>query len=193
MLGLVLAAGLVAASVAPLWGRNLRRTPLFTWGMVVAHLGVAVSLAGMASDAAFTKETLVVARQGEPHWVGPYLVRMTGVRAVVGPNWSAVAGVLEVRRGEDGTPFTLIPQSRFFATPPTTTAEAAISTQLDGQLYTVLGQPDGEGGYQLRLWWKPFVTLIWVGGALIAIGGALSLLGRLWRRRRRPVDEDYYA
>ncbi len=193
MLGLVLAAGLAAASVAPLWGRNLRRTPLFTWGMVIAHLGVAVSLAGMASDAAFTKETLVVARQGEPHWVGPYLVRMTGVRAVVGPNWSAVAGVLEVRRGEDGTPFTLIPQSRFFATPPTTTAEAAISTQLDGQLYTVLGQPDGEGGYQLRLWWKPFVTLIWAGGALIAIGGALSLLGRLWRRRRRPVDEDYYA
>ena len=45
-----------------LWKRNLRRTPLFTWGMVIAHLGIAVALAGMASDSAFTKETLVAAR-----------------------------------------------------------------------------------------------------------------------------------
>ena len=43
-----------------------------------------------------------------------------------------------------------------------------------------------RGGWQLRLWWKPFVTLIWAGGALIAFGGALALLGRLWRRRARP-------
>lgn len=51
--GLVLAIGLAAASVAPLWGRNPLRTPPFTWGMAVAHLGVAVSLFGMASDSAF--------------------------------------------------------------------------------------------------------------------------------------------
>ena len=45
----------------------------------------------------------------------------------------------------------------------------------------MLGKPDRVGGWQLRLWWKPFVTLIWAGGALIAFGGALSLLGRVWR------------
>ena len=55
----------------------------------------------------------------------------------------------------------------------------------NGQLYTVIGKPDPSGGWQLRLWWKPFVTLIWAGGALIAFGGALALLGRLWRRRQR--------
>jgi cytochrome c-type biogenesis protein CcmF len=60
-LGLVLALGVGAASVAPLWKRNLLRTPLFTWGMVVAHLGIAVALAGMASESAFTRERLVAA------------------------------------------------------------------------------------------------------------------------------------
>jgi cytochrome c-type biogenesis protein CcmF len=183
LLGLAFAAGLAAASVAPLWKRDLRRTPLFTYGMVAAHLGIAVSLAGMASDSAFKSETLVAARIGQPYHVGPYTVTLRGITPTVGANWSALQAELVAQRG-NGTPFTLHPQSRFFANPPTTTNETAIATRIDGQLYTVLGQPDDQGRWQLRLWWKPFVTLIWAGGALIAIGGALSLLGRLRRERR---------
>jgi cytochrome c-type biogenesis protein CcmF len=190
-LGLGLAAGLAAASVAPLWKRNLRRTPLFTWGMVIAHLGIAVSLAGMASDSAFTKETLVAARVGEPHKVGPYTVRLDGISPVIGANWSALQARLSVRRGDDGDWFVLRPQSRYFSSPPTTTSESAIATRLDGQLYTVLGAPDGQGRWQLRLWWKPFVTFIWLGGALIALGGLLSLLGRVRRERKVALREAY--
>jgi cytochrome c-type biogenesis protein CcmF len=189
LLGLTLAAGLAAASVAPLWKRDLRRTPLFTWGMVTAHLGIAVSLAGMASDSAFTQQTLVAARIGEPQHVGPYTITLAGIRPVIGPNWSAIEGKLIAQRG-DGAPFVLRPQSRFFASPPTVTSESAIATRLDGQLYTVLGQADDQGRWQLRLWWKPFVTLIWLGGALIALGGALSLLGRVRRERRAALREE---
>ena len=56
----------------------------------------------------------------------------------------------------------------------------------------MVGQPDGTGRWQLRLWWKPFVTLIWLGGAMVAFGGALSLLGRL-HRERRYQDRIAYA
>ncbi len=179
--GLSLAAGLAVASVAPLWKRNLRRTPMFTYGMVLAHLGIAVSLAGMASDSAFTKETLVAVRAGEAARVGPYSVTLDGISPVIGENWSALEAQLTATRGDDST--RLHPQLRFFANPPTSTNESAILTALDGQLYTVLGQPDGQGRWQLRLWWKPFVTLIWFGGVLIALGGTLSLVGRLRRER----------
>jgi len=188
ILGIGLAAGLAVASVAPLWGRNLRRTPLFTYGMVLAHLGIAVSLAGMASETAFTKQTLIAARVGEPHRVGPYTVTLQGVTPVIGPNWSALEARLKVQRGDDA-PFTLSPQSRFFSNPVTVTSESAIATVADGQLYTVLGQPDAAGRWQLRLWWKPFVTLIWAGGALIALGGALSLIGRVLRENRTTLRE----
>ncbi len=184
LLGLGLAAGLAAASVAPLWKRNLRRTPLFTYGMVLSHLGIAVSLAGMASDTAFTQETLVAARVGEPVKAGPYIVTLDGIKPVVGDNWSALEAQLSIKRGDTGTVFLLHPQSRFFSSPPTVTSESAIATRLDGQLYTVLGAPDETGRWQLRLWWKPFVTLIWFGGGLIAFGGALSLLGRVRRERK---------
>jgi cytochrome c-type biogenesis protein CcmF len=187
MIGLALAAGLAVASVAPLWKRDLRRTPLFTWGMVVAHLGIAVSLAGMACDSAFTEERLVAAQPGEPVQVGPFSVTLVGIAPMIGDNWSGLQGHLAVSRDDDT--FVLHPQLRFFANPPTSTNETAIHTAWDGQLYTVLGQPDGTGRWQLRLWWKPFVTLIWAGGALVALGGALSLIGRVSRERRASRRE----
>ncbi len=187
--GLSLAAGLAVASVAPLWKRNLRRTPLFTYGMVIAHLGIAVSLAGMASDSAFTQETLVAVRAGEPARVGPYTVTLDGISPVIGENWSALEARLTATRG--GSESILRPQLRFFANPPTSTNESAILTVLDGQLYTVLGQPDGQGRWQLRLWWKPFVTLIWFGGVLISLGGMLSLIGRVRRERRAAIRTEW--
>nr|MBA2771997.1 hypothetical protein [Sphingomonas sp.] len=51
----------------------------------------------------------------------------------------------------------------------------------------VLGKATADGRWQLRLWWKPLVTLIWLGGVLIALGGTLSLGGRAaraWRKER---------
>ena len=188
--GLSLAAGLAVASVAPLWKRNPRRTPLFTYGMVVAHLGIAVSLAGMACDSAFTEETLVAVHVGEPARVGPYLVTLDGIGPVIGENWSGLEAKLTATRGDDV--IVLRPQQRYFSDPPTTTSQSAIATLWDGQLYTVLGAADGTGRWQLRLWWKPFVTLIWLGGALIALGGALSLFGRL-RRERRSATRQAWA
>ncbi|RST31151.1 heme lyase CcmF/NrfE family subunit [Sphingomonas ginkgonis] len=187
-LGLAVAAGLVPASLMPLVGRNLLRTPLATWGMVVAHLGIAVALAGMAFDTAFTKETLAAVRVGETRQVGPWAVRLAGVRPIAGKNFTALEARLEAFRG--GSSLVLTPESRFFTTPFTETNETAIRTRLDGQLYTVLGKTDEEGRWQLRLWWKPMVTLIWLGGALIAFGGILALLGREWRswwRKRRTA------
>ena len=189
-LGVVLAIGVGAASLAPLWKRNLRRTPMFTYGMVVAHLGVAVALAGMASESAFTKETLVAKRIGESAAVGPYSIRFVGVEPIAGPNWTALQATLEARRG-DGKPFRLTPQARQFSAPPTETNEAALATRLDGQLYVVIGKQDEDGRWQLRLWWKPMVTLIWIGGAMIALGGALSLVGRMRRQHELSIRQAY--
>jgi cytochrome c-type biogenesis protein CcmF len=183
--GLALAAGLIPAAIIPLIGRNPLRTPLATWGMAVAHLGAAVAVAGMAADSAFTTEKLTAAKPGETVEVGPWLVEFAGVTPTVGPNWTAVEAELRATRGSGV--HVLKPQTRFFTSPPTETNEAAIDTLLSGQLYTVIGRSDAEGRWQLRLWWKPLVTFIWLGGGLIGLGGLLALVGharRAWRRWR---------
>ena len=185
--GFILAAGTAAASLAPLWRRNLRRAPLFLWGMVAAHLGIAVTLAGMASESAFSEERLAALVPGQQTSVGPWTVTFAEVEPLAGPNWTAVEARLVARRGD--RTLVLQPQARTFTSPPMQTSEASIATRLDGQLYTVLGKGDVAGRWQLRLWWKPFVTLIWLGGGLIAIGGLLALVGRLRRGVRGEAHE----
>jgi cytochrome c-type biogenesis protein CcmF len=178
-LGFGVAAYLAAASILPLIGRNPFRAPLATWGMVIAHFGIAVALVGMAANAAFTSETLAIAKPGDTLTVGPWMAQLDDVVPTAGKNWTAVEAELRASRGSGI--ITLSPQARFYSDPPTETNESAIRTFWNGQLYTVIGKEDVSGAWQLRLWWKPFVTLIWAGGALIAMGGALALIGRLWR------------
>jgi cytochrome c-type biogenesis protein CcmF len=158
--------------------------------MVVAHLGIAVSLGGMASESMFTKEKLIAARIGESAIVGPYTIRLDAADPIAGQNWTAIEGTLTARR-QGREPMVLKPQARTFTSPPTPTSEAAIATVLDGQLYTVIGEQDGQGRWQLRLWWKPFVTFIWLGGGMVALGGLLSLIGRVRRERRIRMQEQW--
>ena len=187
-LGLIVGVALVPGSLMPLFGRSLRRTPVATWGMVLAHLGVAVALIGMASDSAFTRERLAAARPGEQLSIGPYTVEFVGVAPVAGSNWTAVEALLRASKGDGAVE--MRPQARVFTSPPTETSEVALHTAWNGQLYAVIGQQRGDA-WQLRLWWKPFVTLIWYGGLMIALGGALALVSRAWNawRRGRAVTE----
>ncbi|WP_033073048.1 heme lyase CcmF/NrfE family subunit [Sphingopyxis sp. MWB1] len=206
LLGMTVAAIVALASFAPLWGRNLRRTPLPVWGMVVAHFGVAVTLAGMGAESAFLKERLVAAAPGDIVKIDDFSVRFDGVRPVAGPNYTALKARLVVT-DPGGKAVVMAPESRMFpglmGRTPVETNEAALLTRPGGQLYAVLGQPvPGEGAgvarYQLRLWWKPLVWWIWLGGGLIALGALLALIGRaqwltLWRARRARKAEERFA
>ena len=183
LLGLALAAALAVASVQPLVGRNLRRVPLPAWGMVLAHFGVAVALFGMASEAAFTREKLAALSPGEKTVVGDWIVTLDSVTPTAGPNWTALEAQLSVSDG--GATHVLTPQARTFTDPVQETTEAALETRWDGQLYAVLGDATEDGRWQLRLWWKPFVTMIWYGGLLIALGGMLAMLGHVVAHLRK--------
>lgn len=197
LLGLVAAAIVGVASLAPLWKRNLQRTPLFTWGMVLAHFGCAVSMAGMACESAFTAENMVSVTAGETRQVGPFAVTLRGVRERPGPNYQVLEAALSVTPLGATDAFEMLPALHQFSDPPMTTNQAAIRTFWNGQLYITLGEGSDGTNFLLRMWWKPFVMLIWLGGGLIALGGLLSLAGRVhrdllrgrwpWQGAARPV------
>ena len=193
LLGLALAVAVGVASFMPLKGRNLLRLPIAVWGMCFAHFGIAVALFGMAADSAFQQEKLVAMRIGETVSVGPWQATLDNVTPVAGPNWTAMEAAMHMSY-EGGPERIAAPQSRNFWTPPQETSEVALLTRWNGQLYVAVGnEAAGEGEnaaetrWQMRLWWKPFVTFIWYGGVLIALGGLLALLGRVnadLKRRR---------
>ena len=178
LLGLALAFVVAVGSLLPLRGRTLGRVPVATWGMVVAHFGIAVALLGMASDSAFTKERLAALQPGQSAQVGPWRVTLGQVAPVAGANWTALQADLRASY-KGGEAIRLNPETRTFWAPSQQTTESALATRWNGQLYAVIGEEAGGGRWQIRLWWKPFVTWIWFGGLLVALGGVLALAGRL--------------
>ena len=157
--------------------------------MVTAHFGIAVALFGMACDSAFTTERLVAVRVGDTTAVGPWQIRLANIEPVAGPNWTALEATLQASY-KGAAPSETHPQARTFWAPVQNTAESALLTRWNGQLYTVLGDEAEDGRWQLRLWWKPFVPMIWLGGVLIALGGLLALLGRVASDVRRIVARE---
>jgi cytochrome c-type biogenesis protein CcmF len=193
ILAIALSAGLAIASFLPLIGRKLRRTPIPIFGMILAHFGLAVSIFGMASEAGFSSETLAAMAPGQNRTVAGWTVTLQNVEPAVGQNWVAMEGTMVAAR--QGKSFIMRPQSRQFFNPEQQTSESALLTQWDGQLYAVIA-PSGDGKtdhWQVRLWWKPFVPLIWFGGGLVALGGLLALLGRMIRRPRRAAQNKWSA
>ena len=178
LLGMALGLGLAVASLLPLAGRNLLRTPLATWGMVVAHFGLAVAMVGAASDAAFTQERLKAMAIGDTTQIGPWQITLSDVAPVAGPNWTALEAQITASYAE-AEPVLLESQARTYWSPQQETSEVSIHTRWNGQLYAVVGKEAEGDRWQMRLWWKPFVTLIWLGGILVALGGTVALVGRV--------------
>ncbi len=185
-LGLAVAPGLAVAALMPLRGRNLRRTPLPIYGMVLGHFGIAVALFGMANEGAFSIEKLAAMNPGDSQQVGPFKVTLSGIDPVAGPNWTALEATVGASYAGAG-PTVLHPQARTFTNPPGNRTESALLTRWNGQLYAVLGEEGDDGRWQMRFWWKPFVPMIWYGGMLIALGGLLALLGRVAADVKRLV------
>jgi len=158
----------------------------------VAHLGIAVALFGVACDSAFSTEKLVASRVGETHAVGPWRVTLRDVEPVAGPNWTALEATLAASH-DGAAPSELHSQARNFTSPPMVTSESALLTRWNGQLYAVLGEEADDSRWQLRLWWKPFVPMIWYGGLLVGLGGLLALIGRVARDVKRLRAEGKIA
>jgi len=156
--GFTVAGFLLAASALPLANRNPFRAPLATWGMVVAHFGIAVALAGMAANAAFSSERLAIAQLGEALSVGPWQVELVSVTPTAGKNWTAIEGELRASRGSG--PITLTPETLYYSAAPTETIRRAgniLHADVDVQAGNPLQLLTNHRGLELTLPGQPDV------------------------------------
>ncbi|HYZ24978.1 MAG TPA: heme lyase CcmF/NrfE family subunit [Rhodopila sp.] len=164
--------------------------PRAAYGMTLAHLGLAVSVAGFAASA-FDREAIEILRPGSSIDLAGYHLTLERVDRIQGANYIADdASILVTRDGRMVT--TMHPQRRFFPLQQQTTGETAIRTNLLADLYVALGDTDNAGNWTVRVYWKPLVPWIWIGAVIMALGGVVSLSDRRWRvgvahRARRPV------
>jgi cytochrome c-type biogenesis protein CcmF len=149
------------------------------WGGTLAHFGVGVVLLGLSATG-FGAETIVSMRPGEPAEVGPYRVTYERLLSRAGPNYQETVARMNISL--DGAPVTTLePTRRNFGARKMETTEAGIATLWLGQLYISIADPAADGSLPVRAYWKPLVTLIWLGAVMMAFGGALSLADRRLR------------
>ncbi|HSG91348.1 MAG TPA: heme lyase CcmF/NrfE family subunit [Pseudomonadales bacterium] len=150
-------------------------------GMCVAHLGIAVSVIGIALTITYSDERDVRLEPGQSVELGDWRFRFDGVRDARGPNYVAQEGTITVFDGDEQVEV-LHPQKRRYLARQMVMTEAAIEPGLFRDLYVALGEPLGETAWAVRVHSKPFVRWVWLGGVLMALGGLLAAGDKRYRK-----------
>ncbi|SEE55913.1 cytochrome c-type biogenesis protein CcmF [Rhizobiales bacterium GAS191] len=179
------------------WRIALRRAaglPRQTYGSVIAHMGMGLTVIGIAATA-WHSETITMMRLGEAKEVGAYTVTLAKLSPLQGPNYRETAAIFSVASA--GVPLgDVVSTKRIYTVRGTPTTQVGLMTRGLSQIYASLGDGEPDGRIGVRLYWKPFVLLIWLGAMVMAAGGALSLSDRRLRvgfaiaSRLRPVGTE---
>lgn len=167
-------------------GTRLLRLPSAHWGMSVAHFGFAVVAFAITATVSWQVENLAIVKVGNSVAAGPYRFQLVDVQPTAKDNYTAIDATIKILRG-DTYLSTVHSQTRTFVAPPMETTESGIAPRWNGNLYAVLGKPDGRGGWQLRVHWQPTVWWMWAGAVLMALGGVIAVASKRLRTAR-PVQ-----
>lgn len=188
-LGLLLGCWIVATSAQNIWSRvrsqsgessllsRLKAPSRSYYGMHLAHIGVAVFIAGVTVVTSYQTEKDVKMNIGDTVSVGGYDFRLNSLAQYQGPNFQAVRADVEVTK--NGSPVTVMhPEKRSFTASQNVTSETAIDRSVLRDLYLSLGDEVPGGGWTVRVYHKPLINWIWGGALLMAIGGGFAVTDR---------------
>jgi cytochrome c-type biogenesis protein CcmF len=189
-MGLSLSIWIVLASFVQIYHQlkdtaNWKSTPISYWGMHMAHIGIAVCVVGITMVKGYETEKDVRMTIGDTVSVGGYTLRLTGIDQVPGPNYNADRGNVELIKG-DKVLRVLHPEKRTYFSSTMPMTEAAIDSGPTRDVYVSLGERlEGEGtpAWAMRVYHKPFITWIWLGCFLMAIGGGMAALDKRYRKK----------
>ena len=176
----------IAAHPAVGWGERFASQAGSYYGMLLAHVGVAVFILGVTVVSGFQSEADVRMAAGESTTVGGYTFTLHGVREIKGPNYVAAQASILVTQG-DKPVTTLWPERRIYTVTRSPMTEVAIDRRISRDLYVALGEPVSATAWSVRVHHKPLVNLIWLGCLLMAFGGVLAVLDRRYRTRKVPA------
>ena len=164
---------------AGIW-HGMKRLSLSYRGMVVAHLGLAMTVLGVALVASYDVERDVRMADGQSVEIGGYEFLFHGVKDVRGPNYNAVQGHVTVKLDEKVIA-QLRPEKRSYFVQRNVMTEAAIQPGLFRDLYVALGEPIEDGSWAVRIYYKPFMRWVWLGAVVMSLGGVIAICDRRYR------------
>ena len=195
-LTLAVAIWVLAVTLKDLWQKarhsrsilsGLGRLKGSYYGMVIAHLGIAVCVVGAGMTSLYSVQRDIRMEPGDVAHVAGYQFEFKGMRVVQGPNYLADQALVVVTKDNHHIN-DLTPEKRRYLASGQTMTEAAIDNGLMRDLYVALGEPLKGDAWAVRVYVKPFVRWVWLGGLFIAIGGLLAVLDKRYRRYKVSAE-----
>ncbi|PJD96897.1 MAG: heme lyase NrfEFG subunit NrfE [Legionella sp.] len=185
--GLVLAFWVLLSTIYALIQRSKARGFLHLgqayWGMVIAHLGVAVAVTGVAVSTQFGIQDDVRMRVNDKATLAGFHIQFVKESALKGANFTGTQAQFAVTKDKK-TRF-IYPEKRFYTIGQMAMTESAIDVTAFRDIYVALGEPLGEDAWSVRMYYKPLVRWIWGGGFMILAGGILALTDRRYYQKRK--------
>jgi cytochrome c-type biogenesis protein CcmF len=168
---------------------KLKQLPMSYYGMMLAHLGVAVVAIGITLVSVYSEERDIRMVSGDKVTLAGYEFEFKGIQKVQGANYTADRGQIVVRDG-DSVITTLNPEKRHYSVKNNMMTEADIDQGVFRDLYVALGEPLDDGAWAVRVHYKPFVRWLWYGGTLMALGGLVTVTDKRYRRKKSTPTAD---
>jgi len=169
--------------VSPQGGYDLSRPTQSYWGMVVAHMGIAVAIIGVTIVSFYETQLDIRMNVNDSVSLSGYEFKFEGTKDVEGPNYSAKQGQFRVY--EQGNQIALLtPERRVYRVQTMGMTEAGIDSTIGRDLFVALGDPLGNQAWAVRVYVKPLINLLWIAAGLIACGGFLCMTDKRYRAKK---------
>ena len=167
-------------------GRSPFKLPLASWGSVIAHIGMAMLIIGVTLVSVYDTEKDVRLEVGQSYELAGYNFTFNKIEKLKVDNYIASRATLNVT--QDGALVNkMFPEKRDYGRDQMPMTEAGIDAGFTRDLFAALGEPLGNGAWSFRIYHKPFVRWIWLGGILMGFGGLLAAFDKRYRRTRKVV------
>ncbi len=166
--------------------RQLRNLSMSFYGMTIAHIGVAVFVVGVVISNTFSIEKDVRMEPNKLLNLAGYQFLFEGTENNKGPNYEAERATVKISK-DNVEVIVLYPEKRTYQVQTMPMTEAAIDWGFTRDLYVALGEPLSNGAWSVRIYYKPFIRWIWIGGLLMALGGLFSVFDKRYRRLGRAT------
>jgi cytochrome c-type biogenesis protein CcmF len=176
-------------------GAGLKRLHMGYWGMQLAHLGILLSVMGIAITTSLSIEKDIAMQKNQSVEVQGYQFTMDELKKIRGANFDATQAVVSVRKNNQVVA-TLYPEKRHYVVSQMPMTEASIQYNPLRDIYMAMGEPilgvnQSEADatkWAVRIYIKPGVRWVWWGGFVLALGAILSMFDKRYRKLPRLAD-----
>ena len=162
--------------------RSLRGYSRTMISMCFAHFGIGLFVIGVTMVETYGIARDIGMKPGDTVVVEDYSFTLTGTSNVQGPNYTAVRGEVIVEK--DGEQVTVLyPEKRTYLVQQNPMTEAAIHARISRDLFVAMGEPLGQGAWSMRIQYKPFIRLIWLGALIMALAAFFGISDKRYRVR----------